>query len=92
MNLAIFRKNSTIKIQGMNTSIVKLNYMTNAPGLPGEGFMKSMDTFFDLPETAINMSINLSRYIPINLRKSCTPKAGAVFSSVGYNHVGILIA
>ena len=66
--------------------------MTNAPGLPGEGFMKSMDRFFDLPETAINMSINLSQYIPINLRKSCTPKAGAVFSSVGHNHVGILIA
>lgn len=76
----------------MNTSIVNLNYMTNAPGLPGEGFMKSMDTFFDLPETAINMSINLSQYIPINLRKSCAPKAGAVFSSVGHNHVGILIA
>ncbi|MGJ0961459.1 hypothetical protein ACR75P_07140 [Faecalicoccus pleomorphus] len=54
--------------------------------------MKSMDRFFDLPETAINMSINLSQYIPINLRKSCTPKAGAVFSSVGHNHVGILIA
>ena len=40
--------------------------MANAPGLPGEGFMKSMDTFFDLPETTINMSINLSQYIPIN--------------------------
>lgn len=62
--------------------------MANAPSLPGEGFMKSIDTVWDLLKTAINVS----QYIPINLRKSCTPKAGAVFSSVGYNHVGILIA
>lgn len=66
--------------------------MANVSDLAGEGFMKSMDTVLNLPETAINVWINLSQHIAMNWRNPASQKADAVFSGVGHNHVGILIA
>lgn len=65
--------------------------MSNVPGLPKKDFMDSMDT---VPFTGNNNQCmdQLVAAYPDKFGKSNTPKVSAIFSSVGHNHISIVIA